>query len=51
MGIVNLAFGGEAGRADHREYGPADLTVDMTPISFAVFPKMNDLGMDESRDR
>jgi GMP synthase (glutamine-hydrolysing) A subunit len=28
MGILNLAFGGEAGRADRREYGPADLVVD-----------------------
>ncbi len=28
MGIVNLAFGGEAGRADRREYGPAELIVD-----------------------
>ena len=28
MGIVNLAFGGEAGRAERREYGPADLVVD-----------------------
>ena len=24
MGIVNLTFGGEAGRAERREYGPAD---------------------------
>jgi GMP synthase (glutamine-hydrolysing) len=28
MGIVNLAFGGEAGRAERREYGPADLIID-----------------------
>ena len=28
MGIVNLAFGGEAGRADRREYGPAELIID-----------------------
>jgi GMP synthase (glutamine-hydrolysing) len=28
MGILNLAFGGEAGRAERREYGPADLIVD-----------------------
>jgi GMP synthase (glutamine-hydrolysing) len=28
MGILNLAFGGEAGRADRREYGPADLVID-----------------------
>ena len=28
MGVVNLAFGGEAGRAERREYGPADLVID-----------------------
>ena len=28
MGILNLAFGGEAGRAERREYGPADLSID-----------------------
>ncbi|MBM4299456.1 MAG: glutamine-hydrolyzing GMP synthase, partial [Deltaproteobacteria bacterium] len=28
MGIINLNFGGEAGRADRREYGPAELIVD-----------------------
>ena len=28
MGLINIAFGGEAGRADRREYGPADLTID-----------------------
>ncbi len=28
MGILNLNFGGEAGRADRREYGPADLLID-----------------------
>jgi GMP synthase (glutamine-hydrolysing) len=28
MGIINLAHGGEAARADHREYGPADLIID-----------------------
>ena len=28
MGILNLSYGGEAARADHREYGPADLIVD-----------------------
>jgi GMP synthase (glutamine-hydrolysing) len=28
MGIVNLAFGGEAGRAERREYGPANLIID-----------------------
>jgi GMP synthase (glutamine-hydrolysing) len=28
MGLMNLNYGGEAGRADRREYGPADLVVD-----------------------
>ena len=28
MGLINLTFGGEAARADHREYGPAELVVD-----------------------
>jgi len=39
MGIVNLAFGGEAGRADHREYGAADLTVDIDTDLFCGFSK------------
>jgi GMP synthase (glutamine-hydrolysing) len=28
MGMINLAFGGAAARAEKREYGPADLSVD-----------------------
>ena len=28
MGLVNMTFGGEAGRADRREYGPVELTID-----------------------
>jgi GMP synthase (glutamine-hydrolysing) len=28
MGLVNRAFGGEAARAERREYGPADLAID-----------------------
>lgn len=28
MGLVNLTFGGEAARADRREYGPAELIID-----------------------
>jgi GMP synthase (glutamine-hydrolysing) len=39
MGIINLAFGGEAGRADHREYGPADLTIDIDADLFHGFAK------------
>jgi GMP synthase (glutamine-hydrolysing) len=28
MGLINMTFGGEAARAEHREYGPAELVVD-----------------------
>jgi len=37
MGIVNLNFGGEAGRADRREYGPADLIIDSDNDLFRGF--------------
>jgi len=37
MGLVNLNFGGEAGRADHREYGPADLIIDSDADLFHGF--------------
>jgi GMP synthase (glutamine-hydrolysing) len=37
MGIVNLNFGGEAGRADRREYGPADLIIDSDADLFHGF--------------
>jgi GMP synthase (glutamine-hydrolysing) len=39
MGIVNLNFGGEAGRADQREYGPADLITDDDTDLFRGFSK------------
>lgn len=39
MGIVNLNFGGEAARADHREYGPADLIIDSDSDLFHGFAK------------
>jgi GMP synthase (glutamine-hydrolysing) len=39
MGIVNLNFGGEAGRADQREYGPADLIIDDDTDLFRGFSK------------
>ena len=39
MGIVNLYFGGEAGRADHREYGPADLVIDNDSDLFHGFSR------------
>jgi len=37
MGLVNLHFGGEAGRADQREYGPADLIIDSDADLFHGF--------------
>jgi GMP synthase (glutamine-hydrolysing) len=39
MGIVNLAFGGEAGRAERREYGPADLVIDDNADLFYGFSR------------
>jgi GMP synthase (glutamine-hydrolysing) len=39
MGIINLAFGGEAGRAERREYGPAELSVDDAADLFHGFTK------------
>jgi GMP synthase (glutamine-hydrolysing) len=39
MGLVNITFGGEAGRADRREYGPADLTIDDDADLFHGFAK------------
>jgi GMP synthase (glutamine-hydrolysing) len=39
MGLVNVAFGGEAGRADRREYGPAELTIDIDADLFGGFAK------------
>jgi GMP synthase (glutamine-hydrolysing) len=39
MGILNLAFGGEAGRAERREYGPADLSIDDNADLFHGFAK------------
>ena len=37
MGLLNLNFGGEAGRADRREYGPADLIIDSDADLFHGF--------------
>jgi GMP synthase (glutamine-hydrolysing) len=39
MGMINLAFGGAAARADRREYGPADLSVDNDDDLFHGFAK------------
>jgi GMP synthase (glutamine-hydrolysing) len=39
MGMINLAFGGEAARADKREYGPADLSIDHEAALFHGFAK------------
>ncbi len=43
MGMINLAFGGEAARADQREYGPAELTVDDDADLFHGFSKTEQL--------
>ncbi|MGH7930664.1 MAG: glutamine-hydrolyzing GMP synthase, partial [Candidatus Binatia bacterium] len=39
MGMINLAFGGAAARADRREYGPADLSIDNEATLFHGFAK------------
>jgi GMP synthase (glutamine-hydrolysing) len=39
MGMLNLAAGGEVARADHREYGPADLMIDSDADLFHGFKK------------
>jgi GMP synthase (glutamine-hydrolysing) len=39
MGMIDLAFGGEVARADQREYGPAELTVDDDADLFHGFSK------------
>jgi GMP synthase (glutamine-hydrolysing) len=39
MGLVNMTFGGEAARADRREYGPADLAIDDDTDLFHDFGK------------
>ena len=39
MGIINLASGGEVARADHREYGPADLLIDDDADLFRGFAR------------
>ena len=39
MGMINLAFGGDAARADQREYGPADLSIDNDSDLFHGFAK------------
>jgi GMP synthase (glutamine-hydrolysing) len=39
MGMINRAFGGEAARADRREYGPADLSIDTEATLFHGFGK------------
>ena len=42
MGMINLAFGGAAARAERREYGPAELIIDSDADLFRGFAK-NDL--------
>ncbi|HEY7715181.1 MAG TPA: glutamine-hydrolyzing GMP synthase [Candidatus Binatia bacterium] len=39
MGLVNLSFGGEAARAERREYGPAELIIDDDADLFCGFAK------------
>jgi GMP synthase (glutamine-hydrolysing) len=39
MGMINLAAGGEVARADHREYGPADLIIDDDADLFRGFAR------------
>ena len=39
MGVMNLASGGAVARADHREYGPADLMIDSDADLFYGFKK------------
>ena len=39
MGLVNMSFGGEAARADRREYGPAELAIDDDSDLFHGFGK------------
>ncbi len=39
MGMINLAFGGAAARAEQREYGPADLSIDNDADLFSGFAK------------
>ncbi|HEX9787628.1 MAG TPA: glutamine-hydrolyzing GMP synthase [Candidatus Binatia bacterium] len=41
MGLVNITFGGEAARADRREYGPADLFIDDDADLFYGFAKQD----------
>ena len=39
MGLVNMTFGGEAARAERREYGPAELNIDDDSDLFHGFGK------------
>ena len=39
MGLVNITFGGEAARAERREYGPAELVIDDDADLFYGFGK------------
>jgi GMP synthase (glutamine-hydrolysing) len=39
MGMINRASGGEVARAERREYGPAELTIDNDADLFRGFPK------------
>jgi len=41
MGLVNVTFGGEAARAERREYGPAELIIDDAADLFHGFAKQD----------
>jgi len=41
MGLVNVTFGGEAARAERREYGPAELIIDDDADLFHGFAKQD----------
>ncbi|MGH7796147.1 MAG: glutamine-hydrolyzing GMP synthase [Candidatus Binatia bacterium] len=41
MGLVNITFGGEAARAERREYGPAELIIDDDADLFHGFAKQD----------
>jgi GMP synthase (glutamine-hydrolysing) len=41
MGIINLASGGEVARAEHREYGPADVIIEDDTDLFRGFSRPN----------
>ncbi|HXG51116.1 MAG TPA: glutamine-hydrolyzing GMP synthase [candidate division Zixibacteria bacterium] len=45
MGMLNLLAGGEVARADRREYGPADVTIDDNADLFRGFERRETIGV------